>query len=266
MELLNKRLNLVVLLGLLLPIVSLLYLAPVNALPVCGTITTSTYNFAGCTGGTLTIGASNINFGCKSSATITVTGSYGIQVLGQSHVNIFGCKVIGATGAGFYIYQGSFNSLTNDNATLNGAYGFEVYASFGNILVGNVAISNGQGFLVDLSNNNTLVSNKATSNQYGFNVNTSSFNDLSLNTAVSSTQTGFILESANYNSITDNTGNTNGPFGFYFDGSSIGNIVAGNAARGNSVLNADNLAGTANNFHTSLNSGIKTPYSGLQSP
>ena len=243
-----------------------MYLAPVNALPVCGTITASTYNFAGCTGGTLTIGASNINLGCRSGAKITVTGSYGIQVLGLSHVNIFGCKVTGATIAGFYIYQGSFNSLTNDNATLNGAYGFAVDSSFGNLLVGNVAIRNSQGFLVDLSNNNTLVSNKATSNQYGFNVNTSSFNVLSVNTANASTQTGFILESASYNIITDNTGNTNGPYGFYIDGSSIGNVVVGNAAKGNSVLNADNLAGTANNFHTSLNPVIKTPYSGLQSP
>ena len=266
MKLLNKSLYLASLLGLLLPFVTLPYLAPVNALPVCGTITTSTYNFAGCTGGTLTIGANNINFGCKHGATITVTGSYGIQVLGLSHVSIFGCKVTGATIAGFYIYQGSFNSLTGNNATFNGAYGFAVDASFGNILVGNVAISNGQGFLVDLSNNNTLVNNKATSNQYGFNVNTSSFNVLSVNTANASTQTGFILESASYNIITDNTGNTNGPYGFYIDGSSIGNVVVGNAAKGNSVLNADNLAGTANNFHTSLNPVIKTPYSGLQSP
>ena len=252
--------------GLLLPIASLLYLAPVNALPVCKTITTSTYKFAGCTGGTLIIGASNINFGCKSGANITVTGAFGIQVVGQSHVNIFGCKVTGATTAGIYIYQSSFNSLTDNNATLNGAYGFEVDASFGNILVGNVAISNGQGFLVDLSNNNTLVNNKATSNQYGFNVNTSSFNDLSLNTAVSSTQTGFILESANYNILTDNTANTNGPYGFYIDVNSINNIVVGNTAKGNSVLNADNAAGTANNFHTTLNPSIKTPYTGLQSP
>jgi len=262
----NRYLNTFILLGLLLPLTALLYLAPVDALPVCGTITKSTYNFAGCTGGTLTIGASNINFGCKSGAVITATGAYGILINLQSNVTVFGCKVTGATQAGFEIIGGNDNSLTDNTAT-NDYAGFEV-GSTGNTLAGNIATGNKGygGFALLAGMNNTLVKNTATSNVWGFIIDNSASDVLSGNTATSNTYYGIWAinqYSRPYSTITDNTANTNN-VGFYFDNSTSGNIVVGNAATGNTVFNADSVG--PNNFHTSLNPGIKTPYTGLQSP
>lgn len=270
----DKHVSIVILLGFLLPVATLLYLAPVNALPACPvTLTTSTYNLPSCQG-TINITASNINLGCKSGAKITpVPGNTnGIVISGQSHVNVFGCTITGFSANGIYISGGFDNSLTGNNASFN-VIGFNVYRSYNDTLAGNIATSNNPtgngayGFIIEYSDSNNLASNKATSNFYGFYMIEAGFNVLSDNTATSNgIGFNFVSTGSNHNTVTDNTANINSQYGFYFDSTTSGNLVVGNAAKGNTILNADNIAGPANNFHTSLNPAIKPPYSGLQSP
>ena len=83
MKIFNKHLNLniVILLGLLLPLATLLYIAPVNATPTCPTHLTGNKTLtADCTG-TIYIAANGVTLNCNGF-TVSGPGTVGVEVCG----------------------------------------------------------------------------------------------------------------------------------------------------------------------------------------
>jgi len=179
----------------------------------------------------------------------------------------------GRAGIGVVIQASAGNSIQSNTAHGNGAFGILVNDASGNLLEGNSANANGffgfalnqavsntlrenqvknnvdSGIHVFFSSSNTLARNDASNNGGdGIDVLESNNNVLDSNWASHNDRSGFTLNTgATQNSFTANTAEFNG-FGFLAHAGSMSNLVSGNVACKNFVIDAYSEPGATNTW------------------
>ncbi|MEA1908554.1 MAG: right-handed parallel beta-helix repeat-containing protein, partial [Euryarchaeota archaeon] len=234
--------------------------------------------------GVIIINADGVVLDCNG-ATINGTGSgYGICNYGFDNVTVKNGNVMNyRIGIQMRTYA-DYNTIINNNLSLNTIAGIELFAAGHNMIANNAASSNdGWGIYLELhADNNTVVNNTANSNKVdgirmedsscgnmvrynlvnsnaanGIHIESSSnCNELIRNVASSNEQNGIHLrDRASNNTLTNNSISDNANYGIYFTSDSTGNLVSGNLVCSNSVdiYDEDGNSGDENRCDTTHN-------------
>jgi len=155
----------------------------------------------------ITFGASNVEFDCQGH---TIDGSgtdYGIYSLGNSHLTIKNCNVMGYQ-MGMYVESASNITMTLNNASSNQWDGIYLKGVQDSTISYNALGSNDDGIYLDNSHGNTLDGNTIASNGYaGILLMGSNNNVLNSNQVCSNTESDIYVYSGSGNSGDENTCN-----------------------------------------------------------
>jgi parallel beta-helix repeat protein len=162
----------------------------------------------------------------------------GLSLTGMGNVTIKNITIQNFQD-GIYLSGSNNNTITGNNASVNGNDGIALWFSSNNIVIGNTAaVNNGSGIHLIYSDSNNVTGNSATTNYCGINIDWSSNDTVIWNNATANTYYGIRVYSSTTIVIIGNNASANTYYGIHVYSSSS-NTVSGNTATANSNYGID---------------------------